>query len=57
MSSKLVRLEELLKDSQSTSTMQAKQIGFLGNTVKDLDSELFEWKNKAATSVEDFKEV
>lgn len=53
MTSELVRLEELLKDSQFTSTMQAKQIGLLGNTVKDLNSELFEWKNKAATSVED----
>jgi chromosome segregation ATPase len=53
MTSKLVRLEELLKDGQSTSTMQAKQIGLLDNTVKDLDSQLSEWKNKAATAVED----
>ncbi|KAH9314829.1 hypothetical protein KI387_023456 [Taxus chinensis] len=57
LASRLVSLEELLEDSKSGSTMQAKQIEFLANTMKDLDSQLLEWKDKAFKLDEAFENV
>ncbi|XP_057823709.2 sporulation-specific protein 15 isoform X2 [Cryptomeria japonica] len=53
MASRLLSLEELLEDSKSVSTILAKQIDLLANTVNDSDSQLLEWKDKAFNSAKD----
>lgn len=53
MASRLVSLEELLKDRKSMSTMLSKQTDLLSDNVKDSNSLLLEWRDKAFQSAED----